>query len=139
MKERPTTLPLNEIEKIAKKNFSRWQEALATGNPEAVANLYAPEATFLPTLSAEFKREPSGVQDYFKHFLKKTPSCKIVEEAVQKLGPACYLHSGLYNFEVGPVDCRQTVEARFSFVWRKNPQEEKWQIVHHHSSLSPQE
>jgi len=42
----------------------------------------------------------------------------------------------MYNFEVGPVDDRKVVEARFSFVWKKDDQGE-WKIVHHHSSARP--
>jgi len=42
----------------------------------------------------------------------------------------------LLDFEVGPVDDRKVVEARFSFVWKKDDQGE-WKIVHHHSSAKP--
>ncbi len=60
-------------------------------------------------------------------------STEIIQEEVQTLGTDCYLHSEMYNFEVSPDDDRQVVEARFSFVWKKNDQGE-WKIVHHHSS-----
>ena len=63
-------------------------------------------------------------------------STEIIQEEVQTLGTDCYLHSGMYNFEVGPGDDRQVVEARFSFVWKKDDQGE-WKIVHHHSSVKP--
>jgi hypothetical protein len=63
-------------------------------------------------------------------------STEIIQEEVQTLGADCYLHSGMYNFEVGPGDNRQVVEARFSFVWKKDDQGE-WKIVHHHSSAKP--
>jgi hypothetical protein len=63
-------------------------------------------------------------------------STEIIQEEVQTLGTDCYLHSGMYNFEVGLDDDRQVVEARFSFVWKKNDQGE-WKIVHHHSSVKP--
>ena len=63
-------------------------------------------------------------------------STEIIQEEVQTLGTDCYLHSGMYNFEVGLGDDRQVVEARFSFVWKKDDQGE-WKIVHHHSSAKP--
>ena len=68
--------------------------------------------------------------------LKKILGVEIIQEEVQTLGTDCYLHSGMYNFEVGPYDDRQVVEARFSFVWKKDDQGE-WKIVHHHSSAKP--
>src|SRR4030042_2970346 len=60
-------------------------------------------------------------------------SIKMIQEEVQTLGTDCYLHSGMYNFKVDPGDDRQVVEARFSFVWKKDDQGE-WKTVHHHSS-----
>jgi hypothetical protein len=56
---------------------------------------------------------------------------------VQQLAPDALLHSGMYNFTVGPADARQVVEARFTFVYVKNENGE-WKIAHHHSSLKPQ-
>ncbi len=137
MKEHPRiTFTPEEIKKIAEINFSHWNEALSTGDPAKVAEFYAENATFLPTVSGEFERGPAGAQNYFEHFLKKRPSGEIVQEEIQVLGPDCYLHSGMYNFEVGPDNHRQNVKARFTFVWRQDPQGE-WRIIHHHSSVRP--
>ena|SRR3990167_9239447 len=130
------TPPQERPEKIAEANFSRWNEALLTRDPQRVAALYAVDATFLPTVSGDFKRGPAEAEGYFKHFLEKTPSGEIVEGAVQTLGQNCYLHSGMYNFEVGPDDNRSTMEARFSMVWRTDERGE-WKIIHHHSSVKP--
>lgn len=127
-----------EFNEIAKNNFSRWGEALLTRDPKVVADLYTPEATFLPTVSSEFKKGQSGAESYFHHFLEKNPNGEIVQDEVQVLGQDVYLHSGMYNFEVGPESNRQVVEARFSFVWQKNDQGE-WKIIHHHSSVKPRE
>jgi len=125
-----------DIISIAQKNFSVWNDALKTKKPEIVAALYAKDATFLPTVSGKFKKGQVGAEKYFEHFLEKNPAGKIIEEEVQTLGRDCYVHSGMYNFEVGPEDNRETVEARFSFVWMQNDQGE-WKILHHHSSLKP--
>ena len=124
------------IEQIARANFSKWNAALQTGDSQQVAGLYANDATFLPTLSEEFKRGYNGIEAYFTHFLQKKPVCEIIEEEIQPLGSNSYLHSGLYNFSIGPNDNRQVVEARFSFVWKQNDQDE-WKIIHHHSSVKP--
>lgn len=124
------------IQEIASRNFSKWNNALQTGNPKEVAALYFTDATFLPTTSGEFKKGQKGAEEYFKRFLKKNPTGKIIEEEVKAFRADCYLHCGMYNFEVGPGDDRQVVEARFSFVWKKDAQGE-WKILHHHSSAKP--
>ena len=125
-----------EFQEIAKQNFSFWNEALLTGKKEEVAKLYADGATFLPTMSSEFEKGQSGAKNYFQHFLEKNPESKVVNGVVQILGDDSYLHSGMYNFKVGPDDNRQVAEARFTFVWKKNKAGE-WKIIHHHSSAKP--
>lgn len=124
------------IEVIADENFKKWNDALQTKDPKKAVELYAENATFLPTVSEEFKKGQSGVEEYFKHFLEKNPAGEIIQEEAQILGDDCYLHSGMYNFEIGPDDNRQVIEARFSFVWKRDDQGE-WKIVHHHSSVKP--
>lgn len=127
---------LEIIRRIAEENFSKWHDALQTKNPKKVAMIYAEGATFLPTVSEEFKKGQSGAAEYFKHFLEKNPTGEIIQEEIQTLGNDCYLHSGMYNFKIGPANDKQTVEARFSFVWKKDDQGE-WKIIHHHSSVRP--
>ncbi len=129
---------LKSPEEIAKENFNKWNDALLTKDAKKVAMLYSADCTFLPTLSDEFKEGQHGAEKYFKHFLEKVPSGEIVQEKIQPLGENCYLHSGMYNFTVGPDQDRKTVEARFTFAWQKDEQSE-WKIVHHHSSLKPKE
>ena len=126
-----------EIKETAKKNFLDWVETLGTKDPKIVAQLYSEDATFLPTVSPDFKKGQAGVEDYFEHFLQKNPKELIVDEEIQPLSPDTYLDSGMYNFEVdSPQGAgRQTVEARFSFIWKK--QGDAWKILHHHSSIRP--
>ena len=124
------------FEKIAKENFVLWADTLLTKDPKKVAELYASDATFLPTVSPEFKTGQKETEGYFVHFLEKNPEGKIVEEKVQQLGQGTYLHSGMYDFELGVNGSRSTVEARFSFIWRKKA-DGGWEIIHHHSSVKP--
>lgn len=127
-----------DIQKIAKQNFAKWAEALQTKDPLKVAELYSMDATFLPTISPKFKRGTSEVEEYFKHFLEKNPFGKIMEEEIRPLGENDYLHSGMYDFEIGKIGDRGVINARFSFIWRKDLGG-KWKIIHHHSSAKPQE
>lgn len=128
---------MQTFQDLATSNFKRWNDALQTKNPEAVAALYTEDNSFLPTLSPEFKHGRSGAAAYFHHFLEKNPFGTIVDEQVQALGENAYLHSGMYEFEVGSTDKRSLVEARFSYVWVKE-NDGVWRIAHHHSSLKPQ-
>lgn len=128
---------IETIEEIARKNFVFWNETLQTGNPKKVAELYAEDNTFLPTMSKDFRQGKTEAENYFEHFLKKNPEGTIIEEKVQVLGSGSYLHSGLYNFEIDGKNGREIVEARFTYVWRKDS-DGKWKIIHHHSSVKPQ-
>lgn len=121
---------------IAKNNFKIWNDSLQTGDAKKVAELYVDDATFLPTMSGDLKHGQEEAEGYFEHFLKKNPSGAIVEEKVQILDENSYLHSGLYDFEVGPKGKREIMEARFTYVWQKD-KSGRWKIIHHHSSTKP--
>jgi uncharacterized protein (TIGR02246 family) len=131
-----------ELKELAAKNFEAWNQALLSRNAHEVASLYAKDASFLPTLNPEFKKGQAGAEVYFEHFLEKNPEGRVVEEVVQKTSVdkdgnvSGFLHSGMYNFETGEPDNRQTAEARFTFLWQKDESGE-WKIQHHHSSLKP--
>jgi uncharacterized protein (TIGR02246 family) len=125
-----------EMKETARQNFSVWNEALLSKDAEEVAELYSEKATFLPTMSKEFKKGPDEAQRYFEHFLEKNPAGEIVEDEVQVIDQNHYLHSGMYNFTVGPEDKREIVEARFTFMWEKDEAGD-WKVAHHHSSIKP--
>lgn len=129
--------PKMEMQEIAHNNFDLWAKALLTKDPKKVAELYSQDSTFHPTVSGKFKKGSFGAEEYFEHFLAKNPEGKITEEKVHSLGSDSYLHSGLYDFEVDNSEGRENVNARFSFVWRKDPSGQ-WKIIHHHSSVKPQ-
>ena len=111
---------------------------MQTKDKNKVAEMYSDDATFLPTLNGELKRGVAGAVEYFEHFLTKNPRGTIIESAVQESDDkSTVIYSGLYNFEVGTEDTRETVQARFTYVFQKNTEGE-WRIVHHHSSLRPE-
>lgn len=124
------------MKKIAQQNFIRWNNALLSKDPKKVSALYSENCTFLPTLSPDFKKGLAGTEDYFAHFLLKNPTGKVISEAVQEITENTYVHSGMYDFTVGPENKREVVQARFSFIWQQDKNQE-WKIIHHHSSLKP--
>jgi hypothetical protein len=124
--------------------FVHWADLVHQGNAEAVADLYAPEALLLPTLSARTRRSHAAITDYFDGFTARHPQAEVVERAVY---PGCnqLVDAGLYRFrfegsaEPGvsdgqPVD-GTVLEARYTLVYGFNG--EQWQLLHHHSSLLP--
>ena len=124
----------------ARANFKRWNDALQTKNAQTVADMYvSEELSFLPTVSPQHIKAggaASKTEDYFIEFVKKNPFGTIIDDSVQVFNNGdAYLHSGLYTFELGPVDARTPVEARFSYVWKKVAGD--WKISHHHSSVMP--
>lgn len=125
-----------EIEKIAQENFKLWAELLKAKKLKQIAQLYSEDATFLPTVSPDFKKGSAEAEEYFEHFLQKNPEGKIIEEEIQLLTENAYLHSGMYDFEIDGNGGKTVVNARFSFVWEKNSNGQ-WKIIHHHSSVKP--
>lgn len=116
--------------------FDRWNLALATNDPDAVAQRYWNDAVLLPTVSNTPRTSPAMVRDYFVHFLEKHPRGRIDSRSVQ-LGCNLAIDMGTYTFAVmnesgTPAD----VVARYTFVYAFRDGE--WKILHHHSSAMPE-
>lgn len=140
--------------------FDRWNDALLTGDPRAVADLYLSDKMsidgktkkedselmlLLPTLSNEPRTNLSGVEDYFVAFLKRKPEGRIVSGKII-IGPdGSWAHdAGIYEFvlegNVNPDTQKSkttTVLVRYSFLYLRDERGE-WKIAHHHSSLMPE-
>jgi uncharacterized protein (TIGR02246 family) len=129
----PTTLPTNqEVTGL----FDRWNQSLATGNPELVADHYAPDAVLLPTVSNEVRSDRAEIVDYFDHFLENNPRGQILESHVKVLGPSDAIDAGTYRFTLTTDGQQRTVDARYTFIYEKVGDE--WLIVNHHSSAMPE-
>ncbi|MFF4735172.1 SgcJ/EcaC family oxidoreductase [Streptomyces sp. NPDC001262] len=116
--------------------FDRWNAALASGNANRVANLYAPDAVLLPTVSSEIRYTRAARVDYFKHFLENKPVGRIQERRIKILSRDDAVDTGLYEFTLTNKDgSKSKVDARYTFVyeWCRG----KWLIVNHHSSAVP--
>lgn len=120
---------------LAAQNFAKWNDALLTGIPSHVADLYAENMTLLPTMAQEIITDRKGVEAYFVFFLQLKPIAAIVEEHTVTITDTSYLHCGMYRFTLTSEGKTQDVDARFSMLWQKHGDE--WQIVHHHSSRLP--
>ncbi len=119
--------------------FDRWNNRLQTGDPEKVADLYAPDAVLLPTLSPEIRTTHAGIVDYMEGFLAKHPSGEELQSVVKVLDPRTAIDTGVYRFTFHNADgtTSSTADARYTFVYEKRHGE--WLIINHHSSLMPVE
>jgi uncharacterized protein (TIGR02246 family) len=114
--------------------FNLWNDALLTGDSDAVTKRYAKGAVLLPTVSDIPRTDYAGIKDYFDHFLELKPKGKIIESYVS-IGENWCKDVGIYEFLKGTDGT--SVRARYSFVYVFEDGE--WKISHHHSSLMPEE
>jgi uncharacterized protein (TIGR02246 family) len=116
--------------------FDRWNAAVETGDAEKVADLYAPDAVLLPTLSPEIRTTRAGIVEYFEHFLARHPSGEEIRSVVKVLDARSAIDTGLYRFTFHNADgTTDSVDARYTFVYEKR--DGAWWIINHHSSLVP--
>jgi|TARA_A100000164_G_C21442129_1_gene556001 uncharacterized protein (TIGR02246 family) len=112
--------------------FEEWNTALQTGRPKNVVTLYEPNAILLPTVSNKVRHNHEEIENYFFNFLKKGPKGVINESNIRTFGNIA-INSGVYTFSFNDGN---TVQARFTFVYRRN--EQRWLIIEHHSSAMPE-
>ncbi|WP_394835406.1 SgcJ/EcaC family oxidoreductase [Pendulispora rubella] len=115
--------------------FDQWNAALATGDPAKVADLYAPHAVLLPTVSNEIRVDRDDIIDYFVKFLKSKPQGKIDREIVDVVDENTAINTGVYTFTLTQDGKQQQVTARYTYVYELMGG--KWLIVNHHSSVMP--
>ena len=116
--------------------FDQWNLALASLDPDAVAQRYWGDAVLLPTVSNTPRTTPAMVRDYFVHFIEKHPRGRIDSRSIQ-LGCNLAIDMGTYTFSVlGGTGTPGEVAARYTYVYAFRDGE--WKILHHHSSAMPE-
>jgi uncharacterized protein (TIGR02246 family) len=132
----PAPAPARPAEQQIADLFPQWNAALATGDPQKVADLYAPDAVLLPTVSNQVRRTRAEIVDYFTKFLKDKPQGVIEDEIVDVLDADTAINTGVYEFTLAKEGKTQRVRARYTYVYELR--EGKWLIVNHHSSAMPE-
>ena len=116
--------------------FDRWNAALATGNPDEVAKLYAKNGILQPTVSNHVRTTPAEIKEYFEHFLPLKPQGVINSREIRVLDANTALDSGVYTFSLVKENKPVKVQARYTYLYEKiNGQ---WKIMNHHSSAMPE-
>lgn len=113
--------------------FNDWNDALATGDPDVVTQMYADNAVLLPTVSNKVRHNHSEIRDYFVAFLAKKPQGVITESNARVLSDTLATNAGIYVFTFG--DSAQ-VTARFNYTYELD--KGAWKIIQHHSSAMPE-
>jgi len=114
--------------------FQVWNGALASKDPEKVANCYSKESVLLPTVSDVPRNDRPGKVDYFTNFLKLEPQGEI-ESGEIIVGTNWAQDAGIYEFTMGATGAK--VKGRYTFVYVFEDGE--WKISQHHSSVMPEE
>lgn len=119
--------------------FDQWNSALRTGDPEKVADRYAPDAVLLPTASAKIRTNREEIADYFQHFLEAKPKGEKIRSVINILDRDSAIDAGLYRFHLTDPKTGATrqVDARYTYEYEKRGG--SWLIVNHHSSVLPAE
>ncbi|WP_432722299.1 SgcJ/EcaC family oxidoreductase [Jeongeupia wiesaeckerbachi] len=116
--------------------FDQWNAALATNNPDKVADRYWPDAVLLPTVSNTPRTDRASIRAYFVDFLQKHPQGKIDTRTI-KINCNTAVDMGTYTFTLQDKDGHsKQVAARYTYVYENRGG--SWKILHHHSSAMPE-
>ena len=116
------------------RTLNHWTRAVNEGELENLLSLYAEDATFIPTFSAQPIRSQESIRNYFTRLLAQPDAAvKVSEHSVssQTLPGNIFIVNGPYSFHSTEQDRPVRHEARFTFVI--NPDLGS-PILHHHSA-----
>ena len=111
--------------------LQKWVNAIKSGDPKQVTDLYYEDAILLGTFSNKERVGHELILEYFENLLKSPVEVEIVSEHFST-SELFAVNSGLYNFVTGG----KIINARFSFVYQSYNNESK--IISHHSSVMPE-
>ena len=119
---------------ITSELLQRWINAVESGDPKQVVNLYLDDGILLGTFSNKERVGHELILEYFENLLKSPVDVEVVSETPHVFGSSA-VNSGHYNFMTNG----KTINARFSFVYHKEDEPtDEWKIVSHHSSVMPE-
>lgn len=115
--------------------FYLWNNALATGESRLVAKRYAKDAVLLPAASDEPHMDNDSIKQYYDEFLKKMPQKEVIQGRI-RIGHGWAEDAGICEISLKGEENKK-IRARYSFVYVW--EDRRWKILHHHSSVMPQD
>jgi uncharacterized protein (TIGR02246 family) len=125
------TSPPTVTEEQVRSWFGEWNAAMATGDPEAVANRYATDAVMMTTASATPKSTPEEIQEFYQMFLWNRPKAKVLQSLVTRSTHWCK-DVGVLEYTMNRGE--QRIRERYSFLYVYDDAT-GWKIAHHHSAV----
>ena len=122
---------ISEIKDAGKK----WKQALESGNPDAVVDLYHDNAVLWGTLSDNIRRSHKAIREYFEKFTALENIRVDFSGEEIRIYNDFSINSGYYVFSWLEGEKKVEIPARYSFVYKKN--NDQWYILDHHSSIKP--
>ena len=111
-----------------------WADAFNSRVLDKILAHYSAEAVFWGTVSPTLRDEPSEVRDYF---IPIGPEARVlIDEQRPRVFGDIAVNTGSYTFTLVSDGKKATVDARFSFVYKRDANG-TWLIVNHHSSAVP--
>ena len=122
---------------IVEAQFTRFTDAWATGKAEQAADLFAPDAVLLATVSNRPRTTHADIVDYFEYFFAGKPVARIDTSTI-RLGCNSAARYGTWTIDLtdAKTGAKSVVPARYSFVYKF--QDGQWWIDNLHSSLMPE-
>jgi len=113
-----------------------WAKVFVEDDPGPIMALYAKDAVLWGTLSPTRRETPAALREYFVAAFKALPGHTVAfgDQLIRVYGNTA-MNTGYYTFSYVKDGQRQSIPARYSFVYVK--QSGKWLIADHHSSAMP--
>lgn len=113
--------------------FDDWNAALATGQPEKVAKLYADNAVLLPALSARLLVGRDQIRMHFAEFLLRHPRASVISRTIS-VDCATAVDVGTYVYRVTGRRKGTRMLIGGNYALRYEFDKGEWRIVRHHVS-----
>lgn len=114
-----------------------WNAAAMNWDVEALTALYTADAVMFAGRPG-MAMGTAGVRGYFASYvgMLTSTSLKLVDQYVVSLGPDAFLAQGYGHFQF-VLDTGKTSETTLRTTWVLVRRGERWKVMHHHFSATP--
>ena len=136
-KSASTSSAASDSAREAEQIIARWAAAFRESNVDAIASLYAPDASFFGTGSRALVTTPEQIRRYFETGLNrdKPRGAELLEHSVQVVSDDVVIVTGMDRVSGMKNGSVYHADGRVTFILRK--QASAWQIIHFHRSALP--